>query len=217
LTRAAALALTGALAALSVLRGLAMDAGAAPNDIDTRILLLDSPLGGGPHDRERARAGDWLLAHPEQAYPRLRARVARGEAQAGAIETLARFDRAESVAPLAVLLAADGPQALAAAQALALQTQPAAASALREALARPSADLKVIAADALGQTGDPSNAPALEAELTSPDSRVRYSVLQALGRLEGPSPRLAAIARQDANEDVRSLAEALERPARSGN
>ncbi len=181
--------------------------GSAGPELETRIMLLDEPFGGEPHMRERERAAQWLLDHDDLAYPALLDALAAGRAGPGAIELLARFGRAESIAPLNRVLSAAGPAAWHAAQALAGHPQPEAAEALRRALQAPAPAVSIAAADALGARGDPCDCDALQAQLRAEDSIVRYHVVQAAGQLGCvPVEWLARLARADPDADIRALA-----------
>jgi HEAT repeat protein len=187
--------------------------GSAPNrdqEVETQIMLLETPFGDGPHKRERDRAAAWLVEHPDRAYPNLLALLEAGRAGAGVIGLMPTFDRKESIPPLARLLAGPEPVAWPAGQALARHTDPSAGAALRAALASPEPEVAIAAADALATRGDPRDCSALSGVLGARDARVRYHVVQAaatLGCLD--AVRLESIARSDDSADVRDLASRL--------
>jgi HEAT repeat protein len=182
-------------------------------EVETQIMLLEVPFGDPPHLRARARASDWLMGHPERAYPRLLARLESGRATPALVELLARLGRAESIAPLERLLTgptSTEPEAYQAGQALAMHPQPAAGEALRRALANGEPHLATIAADALATRGDRSDCAALSTHLTAPDGRLRYHVVQAADRLDCLArDDLEKLARSDSDSDVRDLARRL--------
>ena len=183
-------------------------------DVETRILLLDTPFGGEPHLRERDRAAAWLVEHADRAFPILLARLIEGKLEAGAIALLPRFGRAESIAPLARLL--EGPEGIAweAGQALAQHPQPEAGEALRHALASSDPVLATIAADALARRGDNGDCAILIKRLSTTHSGLRFHVLQAAALLDCLSREvISELAEADPNPDVRNLATKLLTPA----
>jgi HEAT repeat protein len=177
-------------------------------DVETQIMLLETPFGGGPHDRERQRAAQWLLDNGDRAYPVLLARAREGTATAAVVELLGEFGRADSVPVLTDLLDAEEPLGRAAANGLALNRDPSALAALRAGLSR-GGDRAVRCADALGARGDPAACPELRAAAARPDARLRYHAVAA-----ATLPNLAClsdaeveeIAASDADEEVRGLA-----------
>jgi len=173
-------------------------------DVEQQIALLETPFGDGPHQRERERAAEWLVANADRAYPRILARLKDGHTSIAVIELMPRFGRAESIPLLEHLLIGPETTAWAAAQALALHPQAAAGQALKRSLARREPAVAIIAADALGTRGD---CAALATLIDAPDAQVRYHVVQAAGKL-GCLTRgaLEALARADADADVRGLA-----------
>jgi HEAT repeat protein len=179
----------------------------ADEELQTQITLLESPLGGGPHDRERQRAAEWLRANRERSYPALLARVRERRARPASVELLGELGGADSIPILSELLGADELVGPAAANALAAHPDPAATTALREAL-RGGGDRAVRAADALGARGDDAACPELKAALATQDGRLRYHALQAAVRLGCTSDAdLAEVADSDQDPDVRALAE----------
>jgi len=179
-------------------------------EVDQQISLLETPFGDGPHQRERERAAAWLVANSGRAYPQIVLRLSEGRASVALLELLPRFGRAESIPLLQRLLSGPQATAWAAGQALALHPQPAAGEALRRSLLRHDPVLAIIAADALATRGDRTDCAALTALIDVPDSRLRYHVVQAAGKL-GCLTReaLQALARGDADADVRGLAAKL--------
>jgi hypothetical protein len=178
------------------------------DEVERQIALATSPVGGGPHQRESARAAAWLVEHAGRAYPAVLWRLHEQTATAGLVELSARFDRAESIEPLARMLAGREPPAWVAGQALARHSAPAARAALGRALASTNLEAAAIAADALGSRRKPAeDCGALESKLTVNDVRLRYHVVQAAaaaGCLD--AAELEGIAGSDRDEDVRELA-----------
>jgi HEAT repeat protein len=180
-------------------------------ELDTQIALLESPLGGEPHVREREGAAAWLLARPDRSYPALLARASEGIAGPATVELLGEFGRADSVPVLAALLDREEPMGSVAAGALAGQPDPAALDALREGLRR-GGERAVRCADALGARGDPAACPDLHAAAEGSDARLRYHAIQAAAapELDCLSPaRLLEIEASDPDADVRALARSL--------
>jgi HEAT repeat protein len=179
-------------------------------EVDEQIAMLETPFGDGPHQRERERAAAWLVANADRAYPQLVARLDEGRASVAVIELMPRFGRVESIPLLERLVVGPEATAWAAGQALALHPQAAAGEALQRSLARPEPAVAIVAADALATRGDRNACPALVRLIDAPDARVRYHVVQAAGKL-GCLAReaLEALARADADPDVRGLATKL--------
>jgi HEAT repeat protein len=181
---------------------------AGDHDVETQLMLLETPFGGGPHDRERQRAAEWLLANSERAYPVLLARAREGRATAAVVELLGEFGRADSVSVLSELLDADEPLGRAAANGLAANSDPSALAALREGL-RSGGDRAVRCADALGARGDPAACPELRTAATHPDARLRYHAIAAASRTDlscFSDDELAQIESSDDDDEVRDLA-----------
>jgi hypothetical protein len=183
----------------------------ADPDVETQLMLLQTPFGGGPHQRERERAAAWLVEHAERAYPALFALLEQGRAGPAVVALVPAFGRAESVAPLARLLAR-GDGAWGAAQALAGQPQAEAGEALHAALSSDEPDVVVAALGGLAARGDESDCRAVTGALDHANARVRLSAVRAatsLGCLDRPA--LQRVARDDADEQVRqAAADALE-------
>jgi HEAT repeat protein len=191
-------------------------------ELETRIMLLQSPFGGAPHEHERQQAADWLVAHAARAYPRLLAGLTAGMLGRAVIQLMPRFGRAETIPVLERLLWGSELFVEAAAQALALHPQREAGEALDRALARPEPGVVKAAADALITRGDRAHCPALItrgdrahcpaliAALKTPEPIARYHVVQAAGTLGCLQPaELAAMSRTDPDPEVRELAAKL--------
>jgi HEAT repeats len=176
-------------------------------EVETQIMLLQSPFGDSPHVRERERSAQWLVAHPDRAYPRLLTMVRDGTAGPAVVDLLPAFGRAESVPALEVLLA--GPERLAwvAGQALARLGGPQALLALRRAVRLNEPNAVIAAAGGLATLNDKAACPDLVAAVGHVDRRVRYHAVQAAGQLRCLThQQLEALATGDPSEDVRALA-----------
>jgi hypothetical protein len=179
-------------------------------EVETQLALAQSPLGGGPHQRQRERAAQWLVEHADRSYPVVLERLERGQVGVALVDLLPRFDREESIPALTRLLSGSEPPAWAAGQALARHSQPAAGEALRGALENADPKVAAIAADALGTRNDRGDCGALLAHIEAADARLRYHVVQAAGNLGClTKPQLESLARADPDADVRALAEKL--------
>jgi HEAT repeat protein len=179
-------------------------------EVETQIMLSETPFGDGPHQRERERAVEWLVAHADRAYPHILARLDEGRATEALIQLLPRMGRAESIPRLERYLTQTESLGWAAGRALALHPQPAAGEALRRALANRDPAVAALASDALGTRGDRADCAALLAAAHAPDARLRYHAVQAAGKL-GCFDRkaLESLAQFDADADVRGLAAEL--------
>jgi HEAT repeat protein len=178
-------------------------------EVETQLMLLESPLGSEPAVREREQAAAWLLAHPERAYPVLLASAADGVAGPATIELLGRFGNADSVPVLAGLLDATEPTGRAASQALAEHPAPAALEALLAGL-RAGGDAAIRCADALAARGDAEACPALREAAGSVDAVARYHAIQAAAALRClRTEELSDLADSDPDPDVRELATSL--------
>jgi hypothetical protein len=178
-------------------------------DVETQIMLLQSPFGGAPHVRERERAAAWLVSHADQAYPRLLAMLRDGSATPAVIEILPAFDRAESVPALEALLGAADRTAFIAGQALARHTGAEASAALRRGVRRSEPDAAVAAAAGLEARRDAAACPDLIAGMRHADPRVRYQTTRAaiaLGCLT--RQQLQALSAPDVDDDIRAMASA---------
>jgi HEAT repeat protein len=179
-------------------------------ELETRIMLLQSPFGDGPHLREREAAAQWLLEHAERAYPRLLALAGTGTAGPAVVELLPAFDRTESVAVLEALLGGPERTAWVAGQGLARQRGPEALAALRRGLRHRDARAVIAAADGLAARGDRTACPDLVEAMGHADARVRYHAVQSAGRVGCLSrASLTALAEEDPDADVRELATKL--------
>jgi hypothetical protein len=158
------------------------DAASSDPEVETQLVLLQTPFGGGPHQRERERAAVWLVEHAERAYPAVLALLEDDRAGPAVVELLPAFGRAESVPQLARRLGAGG-DAWAAAQALARHPQAEAGEALRTALGSGDPDVVVAALDGLATRGEPADCAAVQALSGHEDARVRASAERAAAAL----------------------------------
>jgi HEAT repeat protein len=184
-------------------------------EVETQLMLLETPFGGGPHERERRRAAQWLLTNSERSYPVLLARAREGRATAAVVELLGEYGRADSVPVLAELLDAEEPLGRAAANGLAANSDPSALAALREALSA-GGDRGTRSADALGARGDPATCPELRAAAAGPDARLRFHAIAAASRVGCfTDAELEEIETREGDEEIRQLARRLRERQRS--
>lgn len=186
---------------------------APAEELERQIHFLQDPFGDEAHQREQERAVQYLLSHADQAHPRLLELLQSQQAANpfAIIEVLPRFGRPESVPVLAQILER-GPQnaSQAAAEALARHPLDSAQTMLLAALSLPAPEAVIAAADGLLSRGDLAACPALLQSSSHPDPLVRYHVIQAAGSLDClAEDQLAAIARDDPDEDVKELANRL--------
>ena len=178
-------------------------------ELETQVMLLQSPFGDGPHLREREAAARWLLEHADRAYPRLLA-MARAGTGPAVVELLPAFDRVDSVAVLEELLGGPERVAWVAGRALARQRGPEALAALRRGAQLSDPEAAVAAVDGLATRGDRAGCPELAKAAEREDARVRYHAVQAAATLGCLSPAaLAALAHDDPDAEVRALAARL--------
>lgn len=157
------------------------------NEIEERIQQLTARSADPAYGRLRADALDHLLAHAEEAHPRLLELAKAHHPPALVLLALPHFGRAESVPVLeSALRNAPDPTTAVAAQALAEHPSPEARTVLEQALADPRDQVVASAADALAQRGDPASCDALRAALGHPDPDVRRRVREAADALRCP-------------------------------
>ena len=139
---------------------------------------------GDEHQEGFGPAMKWLVEHPSEARPVLRALVEQNDdsmATRRAFDVLGRIGDAEDVALLAGRLAgARGTLAADAAHGLALHREPAAGAALIAATENANSDVAGAAASALGERKDPAARQSLERLLTHGDEGVRHRAKLAL-------------------------------------
>jgi hypothetical protein len=202
------IALAIALIAGAAHEGIAQMSQAADRELETQLLLLQDPHGDPQHQRQRAQAAQWLLAHAERAYPRLLQLARAGNLSA--IDLVPAFARPESVAVLAALLGEPERTAWTAAQALARQPGTAAIEALCTGLRVTSPVSIAAAADGLAARRDPQACAALRAAVSVPDAGARYRVIRAAAELGCLVPsELQKLASDDPSDDIRALASKL--------
>lgn len=140
-------------------------------------LADEHPQGFGP-------AMQWLVEHPAEARPGLRALVERGDLDMGtrrAFEVLGRIGHAEDVPLLARRLGnARGTLAADVAHGLALHAAPEAAEALLAATTSSVPDVVGAAVSALGERKHVAARPILERLLAHGDEGVRHRAKLAL-------------------------------------
>jgi HEAT repeat protein len=179
-------------------------------ELDRHLGFLLSPFGDAPSCRQREQSLQYLLAHAEQAHPRLLDLLEGNPAalQAPAIlEALPRFGRAESV-PMLERLLVRGEELVsrAAGRALGLHPAPEALAALLRGLRSPLPETVIAAADGLLVRRDRAAGEPLLGLMGHPDPVVRYHVLQAAGGLGGLSPaELDRLQVRETDADVRGL------------
>jgi len=161
----------------------------AGDEIDRQLQRLLAPSGDAQYQRVRGEALDWLLAHADDAYPRLLAIVDATEPPALAVLALAEFRRADAVPALErVLNESADPTVVMASTALAKLNVPSARAALERALRAERDQVVASAADGLGELGDPEACGALAAARRHPSPDVRARIREAailLGCTEG--------------------------------
>jgi HEAT repeat protein len=142
---------------------------------------------GDEHQQGFGPAMQWLVEHPSEARPGLRALLEQnddGMATRRAFDVLGRIGNAEDVALLASRLStARGTLAADAAHGLALHRDPAAGAALVAATESANADVVGAAASALGERKDTAARPVLERLLAHGDEGVRHRAKLALEEL----------------------------------
>lgn len=183
------------------------------DEIEAQIRALLSPHGHEADRRAHDRALAFLLAHADEAHPRLLALLepTRPYVPVAAVNSLPLFGRAESL-PVLERLMREGAEliGMSAGQALGRHPHPDALQALLRGLKHDRAETKVAAADGLLTRGDKRACQALRELLSHTDYEVRYHAVNAAGKL-GCLAReeLARIAAHDTEQDIRNLASTL--------
>jgi HEAT repeat protein len=187
--------------------------GAMLGDVDAGVATAAAMglahLGDLPASRAALVEG-YAVASPPGRAAIAAALAELGISQRDAVEAEARWRWARNVAALA----AGSPEARAgAAEELGASGKSEAVAKLRELIARPGEDRRVVAAvfRALGEAGDPSVRPLLEAELVKADPDTAQAAANALGRLGDPAatPALARVAAAGSAGPNRAALEAL--------
>jgi hypothetical protein len=186
--------------------------GAAPvpfDDFHMHVSMLMNRCSiGGPYERGVARA--WFLDHPG-TYPRLLSLLdpSSPEYTTVVMEVLPLFGRADSVPPMERLLA-EGSELTSwrAGELLGTNPHPAALAALLRQVRSTNKETLYGATLGLMNRRDASACPTLLAQTAkSAGSERHYYLFQAAGRLGCIArSRLEAVARDDANADLRQLA-----------
>jgi HEAT repeat protein len=154
------------------------------DEVDTALAMLLRPSGDAGAARERAEALEELLAHADEAHPRLVALAGAESPPALVLAALPRFGRGESVPVLEqALRRGPAPTTVVAATALAEHPAVGAREALERALEDSQAQVVASAADALGERGDANACAALRAVLDHDDPDVVERVLVAMAEL----------------------------------
>ena len=155
-----------------------------PSEIDRRIDVLLTPSGDPQFQYYKGEALAWLLAHADEAHPRLMALCEDVEPPGVLIEALPQFGRAESVPVIErALRGASDPSTVVAAQALARHPHPSARVALEHALGDPRDQVVASAADGLAARGDRAACPALEGARGHANAEVRGRIDKARGAI----------------------------------
>lgn len=157
------------------------------DEIDMHIGFLLDPFGDEPHRRQHDASVRFLVAHSDEAYPRLVNALRSNPTALNApaiIEVLPLFHRAESIPLLKdiMFLDADQPSEVAG-KALGYIPDEAARSALLDGLASENSHIISAAADGLMLRGDRSACPELKRRLAIKDSTARDHVQQAITKL----------------------------------
>ncbi|HEV7684675.1 MAG TPA: hypothetical protein VGO68_21375 [Pyrinomonadaceae bacterium] len=184
---------------------------ASDAEIERRLHELMSPIGGGPHLRDRERALDFLLEHAEQSHPRLLTALRANPTALNApaiIEVLPLFGLEDSL-PLLEEIMFLGAEIISRSAGLALGRHPSAEAgpALLRGLQSEQAETIISAADGLAMRTDINACDELVDQLRHDNATVRHHVLQAADKLRCVGPtELANLAAVDPDVDVRSLA-----------
>jgi len=164
---------------------LSMNASASEaSEIDQKIRVLLFPSGDRQFRGAREQAIAYLLAHAEEAHPRLLALVEGDSPPVTVLAALPRFGRIESVPVLekALRRASDATTVLAG-QALGQHPRPEARAALESALGDARNQVVASAAEGLALRGERASCPALAAALSHPDLDVRARIRAAMARI----------------------------------
>ncbi|HXJ86672.1 MAG TPA: HEAT repeat domain-containing protein [Candidatus Binatia bacterium] len=155
--------------------------------IEFHLRFLLDPFGDAPHLRQRELSVEYLLAHADQAYPRLLQALRANPLALNApaiIEVLPRFGRADSVPILAQIMEAGAEQVSGVAgQALGRHPDPSAKTALLRGLQAQSPETVAAAADGLMVRGDRTVCVHLKAHFGHSSQVARYHVIQAAFKL----------------------------------
>jgi HEAT repeat protein len=186
------------------------------DEVDVQIQALLSPHGHEADRRAHDQALAFLLAHADEAHPRLLALLdpAQSYVPVAAVNSLPLFGRADSL-PVLEKLMREGAEliSMSAGQALGRHPHAEALPALLRGLKHDRDETKVSAADGLLTRGDNKACQALRKLLNDPGYEVRYHAINAAGKLGCLSQEdLGEIARDDGEADIRKLAATLAHP-----
>lgn len=185
------------------------------DELERQIRALVSPGGHEADLRDRDRALAFLLAHPDEAHPRLLAMLdPQGYVPVAVVNAIPLFGRAESV-PVLDKLMREGAEliSMSAGQALGRHPHPESLTTLLRGLAHERDETKVAALEGLTTRGDRSVCSALRPLLDHTSYEVRYHAVKAaalLGCLDAEN--LKQIAENDTEQDIRDLASSLMSP-----
>lgn len=182
------------------------------DEVEKQMRALLSTRGHEADRREHDRALAFLLAHADQAHPRLLALLdPSGYVPVAAVNALPLFGRAESVPVLETLMREGNDLiSLSAGQALGRHPHPDARDALLRGLEDSREETKVGAIDGLMTRGDASVCRRLQRLLDHPGYEVRYHAVKAAARLGClTADELKQIAEKDNEQDIRDLASTL--------
>lgn len=182
------------------------------DEVEKQIRALLSTRGHEAHRREHDRALGYLLAHADEAHPRLLALLdPSGYVPVAAVNAIPLFGRAESV-PVLERLMREGAEliSMSAGQALGRHSLPAAREALLRGLEADREETKVAAIDGLMTRNDKSVCEALHPLVGHQNYEVRYHAVKAAAALGClTAEELREIAANDSEEDIRDLAASL--------
>jgi HEAT repeat protein len=190
------------------------------DELEIQIRQLQHRSGDPIHRSGVAGALDYLLARADEAHPRLLRLLTshRANNPAAIIDALPRFGREESLPVLAEILGSDSTETIlgVAASALARHPHEEGFKILVRGLTLPRAAAVIAAADGLYTRGDRRACVELAKHLQAGDANVRYHVVQAAAHLGClGEEELRAIAAQDSDADIRTLASSMKEAADS--
>jgi len=182
------------------------------DELEQQLRALLSTRGHEADRREHDRALAFLLAHADEAHPRLLALLdPAGYVPVAAVNALPLFGRAESI-PVLERVMREGAQliSMSAGQALARHPLPDAREALLRGLEDNREETKVSAIDGLMTRGDKSACAVLQGLLGHASYELRYHAVRAAATLGCiTAEKLKQIAENDSEQDIRELAASL--------
>jgi hypothetical protein len=176
------------------------------SELEDNLAAARLPGGAPPDLRRHENALAWLLAHPEEAFPRVLAAVESDPSDVVLVDLLGRFRQPGATHALKAAFAAGDPARRYAAAGLGQSPDPAARAFLMATL---DGDRGAVVAGlaGLGVSGDPSACAAVRSKLGAVEGEVRWAAVDAGKRLGCVTPaELKRIALEDADPDVRKLA-----------